>query len=445
MSEFINKFKKSMENMPLEESVLVGFSGGADSTALLHLLGKYTEERGIRLSALHVNHMIRGAEADRDEEFCREFCQKRGIEFFSVKADVPAIAKKEKKGIEECARDLRYSAFEKICREHNIKYIATAHNADDNLESMIFNLARGSASLCGIAPVRGNIIRPLLEFTKEEITEYLECQGIEYVYDSSNSSVDYTRNYIRHNIIPHVKHLNPEASRASVSCARAQRADREFILSSAQGYKGDIMSAPRALKTRLIAMEYERAGGRPSALYGVHYDMVAELMEKNQSGSAVSLPGKIAAKIIKGRLTFVPDTREKKEKDRGIYPLKVGVTEIPELDLAVEIIPISEKSKISEKVYKLSMKARLSFDTIEDINSLYCRARSEGDAYRVRGMTKTVKKLLSERELDAEEKLNYPVVCDKDGIVFLAGFDKRDGSYTEGIFKYAVNVYLFKN
>ena len=146
MSEALKKFKKATGEYSMLEagSLLVGFSGGADSSALLHLLKNHTS--GIKIYAFHVNHMIRGGEADRDEEFCRDFCKALDVPLFVERLDIPLLAKEEKKGIEECARDHRYSFAAKLCRENHIERIATAHNADDNLESVIFNLARGCGS-----------------------------------------------------------------------------------------------------------------------------------------------------------------------------------------------------------------------------------------------------------------------------------------------------------
>ena len=443
MNAVVEKFKKVTReySMLAEDSILVGFSGGADSVALLHLLKNNTE--GIRLAALHVNHMIRGEEANRDERFCRDFCQKHNIRLFVERVDIPSLAREQKKGLEECARDFRYSALKRISTEQGYDRIATAHNADDNLESIIFNLARGCAvsGIGGIAPVRENIIRPLISCTKQEILEYLKQVDQEYVYDSTNSDTEYTRNYIRHNILPALRRLNPEVSILAVSTAKAARRDEEALGIIARSGAYSLKNAPDAVALRMIKGEYEKNGGREGALGSRHYEALLELVKRSEEGSGISLPGRIFARIRRGELEFVRDERKKPEKAEGEYPLCLGISEIPTLDCAVEILPKGQNSKICENVYKLSMKAILCFDTIEDINGLYCRARRDADKYKLRGMTKSVKKLLWEKRISAENKLNFPVICDEKGIVFLPGFEKRDGNdYTSGA-EYLVTVY----
>lgn len=427
-------------------SVLVGFSGGGDSSALLHILKGYSDKKSIRLCAVHVNHMIRGDEADEDEEFCRGFCKELGIEFVSVKEDIPALAQKEKKGIEECARDFRYSVFERICREKGISKIATAHNADDNLETVLFNLARGCGirGIGGIQPVRGRIIRPLIGCSKEEILEYCEKNKIPYRTDSTNSQTEYTRNYIRHNILPHMKRLNPLAGENSVVTSRAARQCCQAIDDGISRGVWSMDTAPEAVRIRLIDEEYTKAGGRQGGLEACHYRALLELIDKGAEGSMVSLPGLKRARIHGGKMVFEEDPRKKREKLCGEYSLSEGITEIPHLDLAVEIIPKGEKSKISENVYKLTMNAILCFDTIDGISGLFVRPRQNGDKYRLGGMTKSVKKLLWELPLSAEDKLNYPLICDGEGIVFLPGFKVRDGEKYKKGKEYSVNVYFKK-
>ena len=154
-------------------SLLVAFSGGADSTLLLTLLSEY---QTISIAAAHLNHGIRGAEGDRDEAFCRTFCSERNIPFYASRADIPSLAAAHGCGIEETAREVRYAYFESLQREYGLDTIATAHHADDNLETVVMHLVRGTGldGLCGIPPVRGNIIRPLLCCTRNQIEDYLK-------------------------------------------------------------------------------------------------------------------------------------------------------------------------------------------------------------------------------------------------------------------------------
>ncbi len=208
--------------------VLVAFSGGADSMALLHVLYELKEQLGIEVSAAHFNHGIRGEEAQRDERFCREFCQKLGVEFFVGRADIPALAKAKKLGLEECARQERYSFLNSVLPGAKI---ATAHSLSDCEETFLFNLARGSAlkGLCSIPPVRENIIRPLISCSRAEIEAYCKENNLPFVTDSTNLSDEYTRNFLRHKIVPELKKINPCFDSAFSRCVESVREDEDLL------------------------------------------------------------------------------------------------------------------------------------------------------------------------------------------------------------------------
>ena len=166
---------------------------------LLEILSKLKDEYGIILKAVHLNHNIRGQEALRDQRVVEEFCQKLGIECLSYSVDIPALAKEMGIGEEECGRIKRYECF----NDAGCDAVATAHTLSDSIETMMFNLIRGTGlkGLCGIPAKRDNIIRPLIECTRSEIESYCKDNKIDYVTDSTNLTDDYTRNYIRHNIV----------------------------------------------------------------------------------------------------------------------------------------------------------------------------------------------------------------------------------------------------
>lgn len=216
-------------NMLSEGDIAVcGLSGGADSVSLLMVLCELKEQLGIRVEALHVNHCLRGAESDRDEEFCRQLCLRLNIPFTAVSCDVNGYAEENSLSCEEAARALRYGIFS----DNTVgKKLATAHNADDNLETVILNLVRGSGlkGISGIIPVRGNIIRPLLAVSRQEIEDYLSERKQDYVTDSTNLSDDYTRNRIRHNIIPVMKELNPSMINSSIKSINTLHNENELI------------------------------------------------------------------------------------------------------------------------------------------------------------------------------------------------------------------------
>ena len=183
------------------------FRAELNSTALLSVFVSLKEKYNLSIYAAHINHNIRGDEAKRDENFCKILCEKFNAELFIKSVDVPTLAKTAEKFSEElCGRNVRYAFFEELSQKFCAK-IATAHTASDNAETLIFNIARGAslAGLSAIPPKRGNIIRPLIELSRGDIESYCEENNLEYVTDSTNLADDYTRNYIRHNIIPCLK------------------------------------------------------------------------------------------------------------------------------------------------------------------------------------------------------------------------------------------------
>ncbi len=220
--------------------VLVGLSGGADSVFLLLFLLHYRSEFGeFPIAACHVHHGIRGEEADRDAAFCENLCRTLGVEFLLRKVDCPKEAERLHKSIEETARILRYTEFEKIIQSRNdLGIVATAHNSTDNLETVLHRMLRGSGSLglSGIVPASDKVIRPLLEISSEEIRKTVEDCGIPFVFDSTNLNSDITRNYIRSEILPKLSAITPRPEDAVLRLCRNLRADNEALSHIADGF-----------------------------------------------------------------------------------------------------------------------------------------------------------------------------------------------------------------
>ncbi|MDR2531349.1 MAG: tRNA lysidine(34) synthetase TilS [Oscillospiraceae bacterium] len=207
--------------------IIVALSGGADSVCLLLALHELRDELNIELQACHVNHKLRGNSSDSDERFVRELCGRLGIELHVRAINVKALQKKHR-SLEECAREARYSYFSEIGTK---AIIATAHTAGDNCETVLFNLVRGTGlrGLCGIPPVRDNIIRPLIETARAEVLAFLEAENAEYVTDESNYSEEFTRNYLRLSVIPQLEKINPSLTDGLTRMCSVLRHDEEYL------------------------------------------------------------------------------------------------------------------------------------------------------------------------------------------------------------------------
>lgn len=427
-------------------AILAAFSGGADSSLMLAMLSQWCSEKGVKLYAAHVNHGIRGEEAIRDREFCRTVCEKMGIEAFILDADVPKIARETGKSLESAARDVRYDFFADIMAKNRIPVLATAHNADDNLETVIFRLARGTAlkGLCGIPPVRevsgGYVIRPILSLTKKEVLDICHEKGIEYVYDSTNSDDSYARNSIRASVIPILKSLNPEASELSVRSCAVLRSDCEYLDSLARKY---ISEKDCNLAAKLAELE-EPIFNRVMLLLSAdisdsmpeytHIRALKELVKKGREHSSLSLPGRKRAVIERGRLLFCED-----ERDGGKSPdipeerlLFMGENLFGEYVLTVERCDSTDSShstpqiqKNEENIYKLFTQVSLQSDKI--IGKLRVRCRVSGDRIRNGGMSKDVRKLFSEKRIPIEKRASYPLICDESGVLYIPNIAVRDG------------------
>lgn len=231
MLEKICRFIKENNMLSNGDTVVCGLSGGADSVCLLLVLNELNQRLGITIEAVHVNHSLRGAESDRDENFCQCLCEKYGIRFTAERVDVNSFAQKHSLSCEEAARKLRYEIFSAHSQG---KKIATAHNANDTLETIILNLARGSGlkGLTGIPPVRGNIVRPMLEVSRSEIEDFLKSRNQDFVTDSTNLTENYTRNKIRHKIIPMLEEINSSVVKTTVRSSETLRDENSFITDS---------------------------------------------------------------------------------------------------------------------------------------------------------------------------------------------------------------------
>ena len=442
-----NSFLSIMNSMPLPGSkfaILLGFSGGADSSALLNLLDMHKESFGYTLFAVHVNHMIRANEADRDELFCQKRCKELGVELFCYKYDVPAIAGTQKNGLEETARNIRYSVFKQTAENITGKtgmpvLIATAHNADDNVETVLFNITRGTAltGVCGIKKHRENIIRPIILSPKSDIYDYCKENGIEYINDSTNLDTNYNRNKIRNLVLPLLKEINPSLSSAVTRMTDSLTLDNQylsevsekFILENYENGKIDLSLLNHlhpSIKTRVIysLLKINNA----TDLLEVHVRAVDNLSSRALSHSRLDLPCNLTVSVESGMLVF----DKKKPLCETVsfnLPFIYGTTKIEQTGDIVARFHSDDKENIEKfkNIYKKFIQAEITSATIK--GALLLRTRKPGDIFNINGINRKLKKVLWEIESDPKKRNKLPIICDDCGILWVPGTRSRTNTF----------------
>lgn len=432
------KFPEFLSGLDASESILLGLSGGADSSALLIMLKAYASQSGSRIYAAHLNHGIRGDEADRDEQFCRELCKKFDVEFFSKKLNIPAIASNSGESIESAARRERYAFFADIMQKNQIKILATAHNADDNLETLLFNIARGTGlgGLCGIPDSRptdgGVIIRPILTMEKREIIDFCNANGISFVVDSTNADSEYTRNKIRNQIVPVLREINSNAVKNASRMTETLK-DDSLCLQSMAGWFVDELGAnyeieleklcgsPSSIVNRaLIRLYDELSGGK--TLEAAHISAIKELAARGVPHSSISLPAGIEARVENQRLCLLAKSRDAFSDCHYSLTLCDGKNEIPEAGVEIFL----NDCDYSKNIYKKSTLLSIASATIN--GKLVARERQSGDKILLGGMHKSLKKLFCDKKIPLELRSRIPVICDDNGILAVPFIGIRDGA-----------------
>ena len=394
--------------------LLCAVSGGADSMCLLYLLFS----AGLDVTAAHFEHGIRGEESLRDMEFVKSFCREHDIPFVCAQADVPSFAAANAMSLEEAARKLRYEFLEETLRERSLDLIATAHNADDNAETLIFNLSRGSGTmgLRGIPAKRGNIVRPLIAVTRAQIEAFLEENKVPHVEDSTNQSDEYTRNLIRHRILPLLRRINPRFTQAAGRTAKLCWQDEDCLSQLAADFIAghfDSNSLPLSELSSLhpaIASRVLR-----QLLPGLHMEHVDTVLDFcRQSGlKSLDVPGR-TLRIEQGRLYLSPP----EAKPLPCRSLEVGkALLLPECGLEL-------RAEICIYMGEVNDLFKTSFLKYEMIGTDICiDSRRSGDRLRPlgRGCSKSLKALFMEHKYPQHRRDCCPVIRDEKGILMVYG------------------------
>ena len=431
------------------DTVLVAFSGGADSLSLLVALDMLKEELDFQLAAAHVHHGIRAESAERDLDFCRSFCEERKIPFYFRRVDAPAYAKEKGESLEEAARHLRYQALFEIAEEAGAKKIAVAHHREDQAETLLFQLIRGSGlrGLSAMRPVNGPLIRPLLDLTKEEILAFLEEQGLPWCEDETNEEDSGSRAKIRHHVIPALTDVRPDAVTNLVRTAGyLGKLDESFTnearawLSENARTEGESVFLP--VNTFPEDEEAQNYILRETlALYGCglkditrkHIEDARELVSK-QVGKQVTLPGNVLFErgyediILKKVKEDAQGSREEEQKNAALPTF------------SCRIFPNREGLTFPEK------ECTKCFD-YDKINAPLCmRTRQEGDLFSTRtGTVKKLKDFLIDAKVPREERDRIPLLADGKNILWAVGLRMNENYKVSGSTKWIIEIRIGGN
>lgn len=405
------------------ERVLVALSGGADSTAaLLALL-----ELGYSVRAFHLNHCLRGAEADRDEQFCRSLCDELQIPLTISKVDVSAEAARRGEGIELAARQIRYDALRAVADGDKI---ATAHNADDVVETVLFRLARGTGpgGLIGIPPVRDDLIRPLIYVTRQEIEIFLSEKNQSYVTDSTNADVCYTRNRIRHHVVPELRTINPALSSAVMRLCTILGQDNAYMeqtaivsLTRAACDNGrwcvdTLRSEHPAVLSRALRKMAEQAGVPMKDFTAQHIASLVELIQAEAPSGACSLPHGFTAHREYDKVYISKETAMQFRSKVSLTVPYNGWIWDDSVHLSIRRL---EKNEVFYKSFNTFYVdcGTICYDT------LCVRTRLSGDRIRLTayGGSKALKKLMIDRKIPRLQRDKLAVLADENGVIAVEG------------------------
>ncbi len=404
-------FIRTYDMIQSGDRIICAVSGGADSMALLWGLYLLKEKLNFTLEAAHFNHQLRGDASDQDAAFVEDFCDRFEIPFHLGQAQV----EKGKKGLEAAAREARYRYFHTLGGK-----IATAHTADDNAETVLLNLLRGTGlkGLGAIAPVGENLIRPMLGVTRQEVLEFLEEYHIPHVEDATNGEDDFLRNRLRHTVMPLLRRENPRLSQNLSAMAQRLRQDAEVLEDlTDRVYTDDVYALrqlEKPLRSRVLERLLKKNGVKePTAR---HMELAEALVFSENPSASAAFPGGVTMTRCYGKLKRLEERAPLSERDVQIP----GVTPLPELGLRLVCRPAEEILQTQDTF------------TVQPQGRVVVRCRKAGDEMRLPGGTKSLKKAFVDAKIPAANRLSLPVLADAQGIlgVYSLGVDQNRKAQT---------------
>ncbi|MGM0847002.1 MAG: tRNA lysidine(34) synthetase TilS [Bacillota bacterium] len=424
--DFIRKHDLIQEG----DYILAAVSGGPDSLSLLHLLNKYKAPWKIRVAAVCVDHMFRGEESLEEFLFVQKSCEEMDIPFYGERVDVQEVLEKRNEGLQEGARNVRYELFARLVKDEGFTKLAFGHHGDDQVETILMRLTRGSSMARSGMPVKrefhgAQIIRPLLSLAKTEILTYCSESGLEPKYDPSNEKRDYTRNRFRHEVLPFLKGENPLVHKKFQQFSEESAEDEAFLLNLAQEQMNSFLTKgkdqvivdikgfrlmPLPLQRRVIHLILNYLyKDRPSSLSSIHIQDVLAIIMKDSPSLSLDLPGNLKAIRSYNQCLFAFDGREGGSGD-FCYTLNIGEKiELP--DHRAFILQEAEDLNIHGDSV-IFQKGSIAFP-------LRIRTRKPGDRMKVKGLngTKKVKDIFIDEKIPVRLRDSWPVIEDDNGVV----------------------------
>lgn len=393
-------FAKRYEMVKPGERVVCAVSGGADSIALLFALYLLAPKLSITLEAAHFNHCLRGEESNADAEFVKQFCEGYQIPLHMGQGAVVA----GKKGLEAAARAARYEFLEQLPGK-----IATAHTADDNAETLMMHMIRGTGlkGLGGIAPIRGKLIRPMLEVTRQEVLAFLDEYHLPWREDSTNQMDLFLRNRIRHSVMPLLRAENPNIAQNLTRMALQLREDEEALAVQAENQAAVVSQLRRlapAVRSRWIR-NFLQANGIPEP-ENDHVKLVERLIFSEKPSASADLPGGVRVCRCYDLLQVPPVLQPQRDEDIHL-PVRLELA----ADRAILVLRQADNTPLSSDGVLL-----------RSYGQLHIRTRKSGDKIRLPGGTKSLKKLFIDCKIPAEERNAIPVLADDEGVLWVCGF-----------------------
>lgn len=426
-----------------KDGIVVGVSGGPDSICLLHLLWRLREKLSLEVFAVHLDHQFRGVEAKQDAKYVEDICKKLGVKSFIFSYDVSEYSKEKGITFEEGGRELRYKLFDKVAKETGASKIAVAQNRNDQAETVLMRLMRGSG-LEGLTAIDykrdGRIIRPLLDITRKEIEEYCEENNLKPRIDKTNLQTIYTRNKIRLELIPYIEsNFNSRIIDALWRSANLLRDDNDYLTKAAAEKLDEIILLSNknncsldlkkfnmihtSMKKRILRMVIDEVRGNLKDISLKHIESIVKLAIDNNVGSKIDLPGHIIVELGYNSIDIKKQEiiKEGIKKYNFEYKLYIGeTTPIEALNASIKV----EKVPYYDRCYDRGDKNTIFIDYSKVKGGLFIRNRKDGDRFHPLGMKgrKKVKDYFIDQKIPMEIRNKIPILCDKKGIIWIVGY-----------------------